>query len=42
MSYICVSGLLIYGFYGLKHSIEGVQEQTTKVEEGRNEQKTSN
>lgn len=37
-----VIGLLIYAFYGLKHSIEGVKDQTTKVEEGRNEQKTSN
>lgn len=37
-----VTGLLIYAFYGLQHSIEGVKDQTTKTEEGKNEQKISN
>lgn len=42
MSYLCVSGLLIYAFYGLKHSKEGIKDQMTKNEEGGNEQKISN
>lgn len=42
MSYLCVSGLLIYVFYGLKHSIEGIKDQMNKNEEGGNEQKISN
>ncbi|KAE9526702.1 hypothetical protein AGLY_013350 [Aphis glycines] len=37
-----IIGLLIYAFYGLQHSIEGVKDQTTKTEEGKNEQKISN
>jgi len=42
MSYICVLGLLIYAFYGLQHSIEGIKDQSNEVEEGKNEQKISN
>ncbi|KAL4112645.1 hypothetical protein QTP88_016393 [Uroleucon formosanum] len=37
-----VIGLLIYVFYGLKHSIEGIKDQMNKNEEGGNEQKISN
>jgi len=42
MFYLYVTGLLIYAFYGLKNSIEGVKDQTTKTEEGKSEQKISN
>lgn len=36
-----LTGLLIYVFYGIHHSIENDQQQTSKVEKEKHEQKIS-